>query len=46
MDYTIRTNHCDTNGKHLKLWLVETSADETNCREVDHKEDNKELNGQ
>jgi hypothetical protein len=36
--YTIRTYY-------LKSWLVETSADGENWREVDHKENNKQLNG-
>jgi hypothetical protein len=30
---------------HLKSWLVETSADGQNWREVAHEEDNKQLNG-
>jgi hypothetical protein len=43
--YTIRTNHCDCGGGHVKSWLVETSADGANWRDVDHKEKNDELNG-
>jgi hypothetical protein len=29
---------------HLKSWLVETSADGENCREVAREEDNEQLN--
>jgi hypothetical protein len=43
--YTIRTNGGDPGGQHLKSWLVETSADGESWREVDHKEDNNQLNG-
>jgi hypothetical protein len=40
--YTIRTN--DGSGWHLKSWLVETSTDGENWREVAREEDNKQLN--
>jgi hypothetical protein len=40
--YTIRTY--DGNS-HLKSWLVETSADGKNWREVAHEENNTQLNG-
>jgi hypothetical protein len=43
--YTIRTNDGDPGKEHLKSWLVETSADGKTWREVDHKENNKQLNG-
>jgi hypothetical protein len=43
--YTIRTNESDLGLEHLKSWLVETSADGKTWREVDHKENNKQLNG-
>jgi hypothetical protein len=33
-------------GQHLKSWLVETSADGQNYREVAREEDNKELSGE
>jgi hypothetical protein len=42
--YAIRTNRYE--GRyHLKSWLVETSADGKNWREVAREEDNKQLNG-
>jgi hypothetical protein len=44
-DYTIRTHDDDSGGEHLKSWLVETSADGENWREVGREEDNKQLNG-
>jgi hypothetical protein len=40
--YTIRTNDDDF---HLKSWLVETSADGENWREVAREENNERLNG-
>jgi hypothetical protein len=43
--YTIRTNLGDSDSRHLKSWLVETSADGENWREVAHEEDNGQLNG-
>jgi predicted nucleic acid-binding Zn-ribbon protein len=43
--YTIRTNG-RYSGSHLKLWLVETSADWESWREVAHEEDNGQLNGE
>jgi hypothetical protein len=41
--YTIRAN--GHNDWHLKSWLVETSTDGKNWREVAHEEDNEQLNG-
>jgi hypothetical protein len=43
--YTIRSFGGDPGGTHLKSWLLETSADGKNWREVDRKEDNDELKG-
>jgi hypothetical protein len=43
--YTIRTFWGGPGKKHMRLWLVETSADGKKWREVDHKEDNEQLNG-
>jgi hypothetical protein len=43
--YTIRTNWSDPGGAHLKSWLVETSVDGDDWQEVDHREDNEQLNG-
>jgi hypothetical protein len=43
--YTIRTHHGGPGDDHLKSWLVETSVDGKTWREVDHKENNKQLNG-
>jgi hypothetical protein len=43
--YAIRTNGNRPNGVHLKSWLVETSADGENWREVASEEDNERLNG-
>jgi hypothetical protein len=43
--YTIRTNWNDPCGSHLRSWLVETSTDGKNWREVAHEEDNDQLNG-
>jgi hypothetical protein len=43
--YTIRTNDSGPGGSHLKSWLVETSADGKTWREIDHKGNNKQLNG-
>jgi hypothetical protein len=44
--YTIRTySSGGPGGSHLKLWLVETSTDGENWREVAYEEDNKHLNG-
>jgi hypothetical protein len=44
--YTIRT-HCYSGpgSEHLKSWLVETSTDGENWREVAREENNKQLNG-
>jgi hypothetical protein len=42
--YTIRTSIGDRGWTHLKSWLVETSADGENWREVAREEDNKQLN--
>jgi hypothetical protein len=43
--YTIRSFGGDSGLSHLKSWAVETSADGKDWREVDHKEDNEQLNG-
>jgi hypothetical protein len=43
--YTIRTNTCGLGSSHLKSWLVETSVDGENWREVAHEENNEQLNG-
>jgi hypothetical protein len=43
--YAIRTKDCDPGGAHLRSWLVETSADGENWREVAREEDNEQLNG-
>jgi hypothetical protein len=43
--YAIRTNLGGPGSLHLKSWLVETSADGENWREVAHEEDNSHLNG-
>jgi hypothetical protein len=43
--YTIRSNFGDRGGWHLKSWVVETSEDGNNWREVDHQEGSDELNG-
>jgi hypothetical protein len=43
--YTIRTyDYGPAGGRHLKSWLVETSADGESWREVAREEDNKQLN--
>jgi uncharacterized protein (DUF433 family) len=43
--YTIRTHEHSLGSAHLKSWLVETSADGENWREVAREENNEELNG-
>jgi hypothetical protein len=43
--YTIRTDDDDHNHHHLKSWLVETSVDGENWREVSREENNTQLNG-
>jgi hypothetical protein len=43
--YTIRTNLNGPVSYHLKSWLVETSTDGENWREVAREEDNNQLNG-
>jgi hypothetical protein len=43
--YTIRTYDGAPGGFHLKSWLVETSADGENWREVAREEDNGQLSG-
>jgi hypothetical protein len=43
--YTIRTWRGNPGGHHLKSWVIETSTDGENWREVAHEEDNKQLNG-
>jgi hypothetical protein len=42
--YTIRM-HNNLLYSHLKSWVIETSVDGVNWWEVDHQEDNKQLNG-
>jgi hypothetical protein len=42
--YTIRTNDDGPGNEHLKSWLVETSADGENWREVAREENNEKLN--
>jgi hypothetical protein len=44
--YTIRTDWGGKCSSHLKSWLVETSTDGENWREVAREEDNKQLNGE
>jgi hypothetical protein len=43
--YTIRTFEDDPGSGYLKSWLVETSADGQNWREVAREENNEQLNG-
>jgi hypothetical protein len=43
--YTIRTYDAGSSMFHLKSWLVETSADGEDWREVGREEDNKQLAG-
>jgi hypothetical protein len=43
--YTIRTNLCDPGFFHLKSWVVETSADGKNWREVAREKNNEQLKG-
>jgi hypothetical protein len=43
--YTIRTCETRPGSSHLKSWLVETSADGKNWREVAREENNEQLNG-
>jgi hypothetical protein len=43
--YAIRTCFGDPGGFHLKSWLVETSLNRENWREVAREEDNEQLNG-
>jgi hypothetical protein len=43
--YAIRTNYNNPGSSHLKSWLVETSTDGENWREVAREEDNNQLNG-
>jgi hypothetical protein len=43
--YTIRTYYEGPGWAHLKSWLVETSVDGKNWREVAREEDNRQLNG-
>jgi hypothetical protein len=43
--YAVRSYYCGSAGQeHLKSWLVEVSMDGKNWVEVDHKENNSELN--
>ena len=48
--YAVRTNsdipQAQFHGFHLKSWLVEVSEDGQNWREVDHKEDNEDIDGE
>jgi hypothetical protein len=43
--YAIRTNGCAPGQAHLRSWLVETSTDGEEWREVPREEGNKQLNG-
>jgi hypothetical protein len=43
--YAIRTHLGGVGSNHLKFWLVETSLDGSSWREVDHRENTRELNG-
>jgi hypothetical protein len=43
--YRIRTGDGDAGDEHLKSWLVETSADGENWREVAREENNRQLRG-
>jgi hypothetical protein len=43
--YTIRTYDAGPGGPHLRSWLLETSADGENWREVDREDYNEQLNG-
>jgi hypothetical protein len=43
--YAIRKHDDDPGGRHLKSWLVETSADGESWLEVAREENNKQLNG-
>jgi hypothetical protein len=43
--YTIRTYSAGSRGSHLKSWVVETSAEGKQWREVAREEDNNQLNG-
>jgi hypothetical protein len=43
--YTIRSYFGLPGGLHLKSWVVETSVDGENWREVAREEDNEQLNG-
>jgi hypothetical protein len=43
--YAIRTYVGNRGSNHLKSWLVETSADGEAWQEIDHRENNDDLNG-
>jgi hypothetical protein len=43
--YAIRPNNAGSGANHLNSWPVETSADRKSWREVDHQENNAQLNG-
>jgi hypothetical protein len=43
--YATRTNHLGSGDSHLRSWLVETSEDGKNWREVARKEGNNQFNG-
>jgi hypothetical protein len=42
--YAIRSSPQDPNNSHLKSWLVEVSVNGENWKEIDHRENNAELN--
>jgi hypothetical protein len=44
--YTIRSSYYGVeNGPHMKSWLIETSLDGNKWSEIDHQENNHDLNG-
>jgi hypothetical protein len=43
--YAIRSGYGGPGGAHLKSWIVETSTDGENWKEIDRKKDNAKLNG-
>jgi hypothetical protein len=43
--YALRSYDAGPENAHLKSWAVETSVDGQSWREIDHKENNSELNG-
>jgi hypothetical protein len=45
-DYSIRSYHNGgVNTYHLKSWTIEVSSDGSNWKEIDHRENNNDLNG-